>query len=347
VLRARDDSVYYGHGGCIAGGIDVTDTQPELSPVPFDPELRPVIDAFPSSPPGRRSLDTIPASRRAHDASIPLPDLRQGLIQASDRTVAGPEGAPDITVTVYRRSDHQPDRPLLYFIHGGGMIVGNRFTGINIALDWVEKLDVVLATVEYRLAPEARHPAPVEDCYAGLVWYAARAEELGGDPDRLVLVGGSAGGGLAAATAILARDRSKPSVTAQLLMCPMLDDRNETVSSRQYDGIGIWDRQSNELGWTALLGGSRGEPVVAACAAPARLADFARLPPAFIDVGSAEVFRDEAVAYASGLWAAGVQAELHVWAGGFHGFAGIAHHAALSVQARTAQLDWLRRTLAL
>jgi acetyl esterase/lipase len=276
-----------------------------------------------------------------------LPDLRDGLIQPSDHTVAGPAGAPDITLTIYRRSDHQPGRPLLYFIHGGGMIVGNRFTGINTVLDWVEKLDVVLATVEYRLAPEAPHPAPIEDCYAGLVWYAAQGEELGGDPDRLVLVGGSAGGGLAAATAILARDRSKPSVTAQLLMCPMLDDRNETVSSRQYDGIGIWDKQSNELGWTALLGESRGGPDVAPCAAPARLADFSRLPPAFIDVGSAEVFRDEAVAYAAGLWAAGVQAELHVWAGGFHGFAGIAHHAALSVQARTAQMDWLRRTLAL
>jgi acetyl esterase/lipase len=315
--------------------------------VPFDPELQPVIDAFPSPPPGRRNLDTIAASRRAHEASIPLPDLRQGLIEGLDQTVPGPEGAPDITMTIYRRSDHQPGRPLLYFIHGGGMIVGNRFTGINGALDWVDKLDLVLATVEYRLAPEAPHPAPVEDCYAGLVWCAAQAASLGADPDRLVLVGGSAGGGLAAATAILARDRSKPSLTAQLLMCPMLDDRNDTVSSRQYDGIGIWDRQSNELGWTALLGESRGRSDVAPCAAPARLADFGGLPPAFIDVGSAEVFRDEAVAYASGLWAAGVQAELHVWAGGFHGFAGISHDASLSVQARAAQLHWLRRTLAL
>jgi acetyl esterase/lipase len=130
-----------------------------------------------------------------------------------------------------------------------------------------------------------------------------------------------------------------------MLMCPMLDDRNQTVSSHQYDGIGIWDRTNNLFGWSALLGAQPGGPDVSPYAAPARLEDYSGLPPTFIDAGAAEVFRDEAVNYASRLWEAGVQTELHVWAGGFHGFAGLGHNARVSRQARAAQQDWLRRTL--
>jgi acetyl esterase/lipase len=316
-----------------------------MQEVPFDPELQPVIDGFPSPPPGTLTIDALVASRVLFEESVPEGALRGGLIEAADHTVPGQEGAPDLTVTVFRRSDHGSDRPLLYFVHPGGMVVGNRFTSIETALDWVEALDVVVATVEYRLAPESPHPAPVEDCYAGLMWFAEHGGQLGGDRQRLVVVGGSAGGGLAAAVAIMARDREGPAILAQLLMCPMLDDRNDTVSSHQYDGIGIWDRQMNELAWTALLGPSRRAPEVSCYAAPSRLTDFSRLPPAFVDVGSAEVFRDEAVDYASRLWAAGVQAELHVWPGGFHGFAGNSYQAQLSIEARAAQMNWLRRTL--
>jgi acetyl esterase/lipase len=169
---------------------------------------------------------------------------------------------------------------------------------------------------------------------------------LGIDPDRILVVGGSAGGGLAAATSILARDRNGPSIRAQILLCPMLDDRNQSVSSHQYVGVGVWDRLNNEVGWTALLGEARGGPAVPPCAAPARLDDFSGLPEAFIDVGSAEVFRDEAVAYASRLWEAGVQAELHVWAGGFHGFTGSVPGAEISREALAAQRSWLKRVLA-
>ena len=315
-----------------------------LMRVPYDPELQPAIDAYPPPPPGGLTLDMVVASRELFDAA-PGPDLRSGLVEAMDHTVAGVDGAPDKVVTVFRRSDCGPARPLMYIVHPGGMVVGNRFTGIDTVLAWVESLDVIVATVEYRLAPESPHPTPAEDCYAGLVWVADHGTELGGDPERLVVVGGSAGGGLAASVAIMARDRAKPTVLAQLLMCPMLDDRNESVSSRQFDGIGIWDRQMNELGWTALLGAGRGGPGVSPYAAPSRLTDFSGLPPAFIDVGSAEVFRDEAVDYATRLWAAGVQAELHVWAGGYHGFASPSNESRLSRQARAAQVNWLKRTL--
>src|ERR1700736_3933445 len=182
-------------GGTAAGGV-MGSTTKRVQRVPYDPELQPVIDGFPSLPPGTVTLDSVVSSRTLFETSVPEGALRGGLIEAADHTVPGPEGAPAITVTVFRRSDHGSRRPLLYFVHPGGMVVGNRFTSIETALDWVETLDVVVATVEYRLAPEAPHPAPVEDCYAGLMWLAEHGEELGGDPQRLVVVGGSAGGGL-------------------------------------------------------------------------------------------------------------------------------------------------------
>ncbi|MFH9740077.1 alpha/beta hydrolase fold domain-containing protein [Streptomyces roseolus] len=225
------------------------------------------------------------------------------------------------------------------------MIIGDRFTGMANVLDWALEHDAVVVSLDYRLAPEHPAPAPVEDACAGFVWTAAHAAELGIDPERILLAGTSAGGGLAAGVALLARDRKGPQALAQLLMSPMLDDRDETVSMRQYSGTGSWSRESNTTGWTALLGASRGTEAVSAYSAPARAEDLSGLPPAFIDVGSAEVFRDEDVAYASGLWAAGVQVELHVWAGGFHIFDGAAPSAALSTAALAARTAWVRRTL--
>ncbi|ADH67642.1 MULTISPECIES: alpha/beta hydrolase [Nocardiopsis] len=232
----------------------------------------------------------------------------------------------------------------LYWIHGGGMIMGShRGTEIPGLLETAHELDLALISVDYRLAPEHPHPTPVEDCYAGLTWITDNATDLGLDPTRIVIGGGSAGGGLAAATTLLARDRGGPALQGQLLICPMLDDRNDTVSSHQMAGTGVWDRTSNATGWTALLGTHAGGPDVSPHAAPARAQDLSGLPPAFLDVGSAETFRDEVVDYASRIWQAGGSAELHVWPGGFHGFDGIAPQAALSRSARAQRLPWLRR----
>jgi acetyl esterase/lipase len=225
------------------------------------------------------------------------------------------------------------------------MIIGNRWLGVVGFLDWAERFNGVIVTVEYRLAPEFPDPYPVEDCYAGLVWTAENAAELGIDPNRLLIGGGSAGGGLAAGTTLLARDRRGPGLIGQLLIYPMLDDRDESVSTRQIDGIGVWDRGSNITGWTALLGGRKGTDDVSIYAAPARATDLTGLPPAFIDCGSAEVFRDEDVDYATRLWAAGVQAELHVWAGGFHGFDMFAPHTAVAQAMLAARDDWVNRLL--
>jgi acetyl esterase/lipase len=274
-------------------------------------------------------------------------DLRRGgTYEVTSVTVPGPAGAPDIALLICRPSGVTTAVPALYHIHGGGMMIGDNRTGLPSMLNHAVELGMAVVSVEYRLAPETQHPGPVEDCYAGLAWTVDHAAELGIDPARVIVGGGSAGGGLAAAVALLARDRGGPALIGQLLMCPMLDDRNSSPSSAQMAGLGVWDHAANEVGWTALLGDARGGPDVSPYAAPARAADLSGLPPAFIDVGSAETFRDEDVAYASRIWQAGGSAELHVWPGGFHGFTVAVPGAAISRAAAAAQLSWLRRLLA-
>ncbi|MEU9400808.1 alpha/beta hydrolase [Streptomyces sp. SID4985] len=317
-------------------------------PPPFDPELAPVLEPFKDAPP--LTPDGIAAARQTAEA-VP-PDLLDvtlgGAFVAEDRTVPGPEGAPDISLLICRPADAAPGArlPVIYHVHGGGMVLGTNRAGVDAPLHWARDLGgAVVVSVEYRLAPEHPYPAPVEDVYAGFLWTARNAEDLGGDPDRIVLAGASAGGGLTAALALLLRDRQGPPVLGQLLMYPMLDDRNDTGSSHQMAGVDVWDRSANETGWSALLGERRGGPDVPPYAAPARATDLTRLPPAFLDVGSAETFRDEVVAYASRIWGCGGVAELHVWPGGFHGFDGLAPKTALSRTARAARFDWLRRLL--
>jgi acetyl esterase/lipase len=312
---------------------------------PFDAELGATLGALGDLIAPTLTPDMIEGMRESFVVA-PVEDLLSGRpVTHFERTIPGPLGAPDLTVSVFQRTDHAPGGPGIYHIHGGGMVMGDRFLGADSLIDWVEQLDAVAVSVEYRLAPENPDPAPVEDCYAGLEWMAANAEELGVDPERLVVAGASAGGGLAAGVALMSRDRGGPALAGQLLIYPMLDDRNESLSSHQFDGIGVWDRTSNDTGWDALLGDRRKTSQVSIYAAPARAADLSNLPPAFIDVASAEVFRDEDVAYASTIWACGGDAELHVWPGGFHGFDIFFPQAVLSVLAREARTRWLRRIL--
>ncbi|MDX3311765.1 alpha/beta hydrolase [Streptomyces sp. NPDC054884] len=319
-------------------------------PPPFDPELAAALELIKDVIQPGMAMEDIEAIRQGPGMALlsQLDLTAGGTFEVEDRTVPGPEGAPGISLLICRPVGPAPGRPrpVVYHVHGGGMVLGNNRAGVDVALDWARALDMVVVSVEYRLAPEHPHPAPVEDVYAGLLWTAEHAEELGADPDRIVIAGTSAGGGLTAALALLLRDRGGPRPIGQLLMCPMLDDRNDTVSSHQMAGLGVWDRTANDTGWTALLGAARGGPDVSPYAAPARAEDLSGLPPAFLDVGSAETFRDEVVGYASRIWQAGGIAELHVWPGGFHGFDGFAPQATLSKSARAAHLDWLRRLLA-
>ncbi|MFJ4647020.1 alpha/beta hydrolase [Streptomyces bobili] len=319
-------------------------------PPPFDPELAAALELIKDMITPGMSMEDIETVRRSPGiALLAQVDLTAGgAFEVEDRTVPGAEGSPEISLLICRPTAPAPDRPrpVVYHVHGGGMVLGTNRVGVDQILDWARELDMVVVSVEYRLAPEHPYPAPVDDVYAGLLWTAEHAKELGADPERIVIAGASAGGGLTAALALLLRDRGGPRPVGQVLLCPMLDDRNDTPSSHQMAGLGVWDRTANETGWTALLGEVRGGPDVSPYAAPARAEDLSGLPPAFLDVGSAETFRDEVVAYASRIWQAGGVAELHVWPGGFHGFDGFAPQATVSRAARTAQLEWLRRLLA-
>ncbi|MYZ09765.1 alpha/beta hydrolase fold domain-containing protein [Streptomyces sp. SID2999] len=317
-------------------------------PPPFDPELAVALRAINQVvPPGLTSDQILPARQSPAMRGMTAAELTMdGAFETEDRTVPGPEGAPDISLLICRPTAPAPGpRPVLYYTHGGGMVLGNNRVGVELPLTWARELGAVVVSVEYRLAPEHPHPAPVEDVYAGLLWTAAHAGELGGDPERIVTAGTSAGGALTAALGLLLRDREGPRPAGQMLLCAMLDDRNDTPSTHQMAGLGVFDRTANETGWTALLGERRGGPDVSPYAAPARAEDLTGLPPTFLDVGSADTLRDEVVAFASRLWQSGGDTELHVWPGGFHSFPGFAPGATLSRSARVTQVDWLRRLL--
>ena len=316
---------------------------PRPLPVPpFDTELKSVLDRL------KEAIPTVALSQiaavRAAMASPAVESLLHGRpIHHEEKTIPVPGG--EIVLSTFRLSDHHPGGLGIYHVHGGGMIMGDRFSGAATYLEWVEQLDAVVVSVEYRLAPEFPDPTPVSDSYAGLLWTAAHSEELGFDPGRLVVAGASAGAGIAAGISLKARDDDGPALAGSLLMCPMLDHRDATTSSRQMDGVGLYDRAANKLRWRALLGTRARTGEVSHYASPSRAHDLSGLPPTFVDVGSAEVFRDEAVAYAARIWEQGGIAELHVWPGGFHGFDVFAPHARLSVEARAAQLNWLRRVV--
>ncbi|MFF3371431.1 alpha/beta hydrolase [Streptomyces sp. NPDC002680] len=310
----------------------------------LDPELRELLADMPLM--SQLSPEILAQLRRL--PSTPVESLlsdRQ--VDRREVTVPAKDGAP-IPLSVF--SPANTDRtstaaPCVYWMHGGGMVMGDRFSQIDIPLEWLDEFGAVVVSVDYRLAPEATGTALVDDCYQGLLWVAEHSAELGIDPARIVVAGASAGGGLAAGVALLARDLGTPTIAAQMLICPMLDHRNTSTSSRQYSGgPGVWTREMNEFGWRAVLGDLTGQEIPA-YVSPALADDLSGLPTTYLDTGSAEVFRDEVTDYATRIWAAGGQAELHVWAGGFHGFDALYPHARISASARRTRTAWLTRLL--
>jgi acetyl esterase/lipase len=217
----------------------------------------------------------------------------------------------------YTKAGAKPGAAVLY-IHGGGMISGNLDLYHAVVCEYVQATGVPMLGVEYRLAPEHPHPTPVEDCFAALSWLAGTAPDLSVDPQRIAVMGDSAGGGLAAAVALLARDRGLP-LARQILIYPMLDDRNTVPDAALAPFVG-WTYENNLTGWCALLGAARGGAHVPPTAAPARATDLRNLAPAYMEVGELDIFRDEDIEYARRLAASGVSVELHVHAGVPHGF---------------------------
>ncbi|KAI0437071.1 Alpha/Beta hydrolase protein [Xylaria telfairii] len=260
-------------------------------------------------------------------------------------SVSGADGPlPAIVLKSKSQAKISKSHPGILFFHGGGRVMGNVYVGLAAVSEFVKELDAIIVSVGYRLSPDFPGIAAVEDCYSSLVWMSENLSAFDIDPSRFIVAGVSAGAGLAAGALLMSRDRKGPNVAAQLLVCPMLDDRFMTLSSRQFEnGRGFytaWGRYA----WNCVLGEDTERGDVSYYLAPGRAQDLSDLPPAYIDAGSGEPFRDEDIAYATKLWECGVQADLHIWGGGCHGF-DLFFPTELGAQAVRARDSWLRRVL--
>ncbi len=251
-------------------------------------------------------------------------------------------GQPAIRVRLYRPEALRRPAPALYWIHGGGFVQGAPEQDDRTCIAFARELGIVVASVDYRLAPGHPFPAPLDDVYAGLQWLAGNAGRLGVDPRRIMVGGASAGGGLAAGLTLLARDRGVVSPVFQLLVYPMLDDRTVLRTGVDTTYLRGWIPQNNRFGWSAYLGREPGGPGVSDYAAPARCEDLSGLPPAWIGVGTNDLFHDEDVDYARRLREAGVACELFVVDGAFHGFDAIFSGSGVAREFLRAQIEALR-----
>ncbi|MFI7166293.1 alpha/beta hydrolase [Rhodococcus erythropolis] len=307
----------------------------------IDPEARqPLEQLLQALPGGFNSIPDI-TQRRAvvmqmgaasRSALEPNPN-----VAVEDRLVPGPEGAPDVPVRIYRPSAVTSELPGIFYIHGGGMALGSIDSEDLSAAKLSEEVGAVVVSTGYRKAPEESHPAQLNDCYAALTWMVKSANELGVDTERIALYGGSAGGNLTIAVAMTARDNGFPEINFMMPLYPMIDDRNETPSSHEITDIGIWDRSANIEAWKWFLGDRPADEF----SAPSRAENLAGLPPAFIDVGELDVFRDEDIAFAQKLIQSGVPTEFHIYPGVYHASETFAPTAAVS------QRMWVNRLAAL
>ncbi|KAF1982046.1 alpha/beta-hydrolase [Aulographum hederae CBS 113979] len=266
----------------------------------------------------------------------------------TEHSVPGPDNNTVILSVFAPKKGTGSARPALYHIHGGGMVSGNRFTAVTPVIDLLEGIDCVVVSVEHRLAPETRAPGPAEDCYAGLVWLSENAASMGIDPAAIVVFGVSGGGALAAATCLMARDRKCPAIPikAQMLYSPLLDDRCESLSDRQFEYGNPANTSWIRSIWQLILGEARGSNKITPYQAPARETDLSNLPPTYIDAAECEVFRDSAVAFATELWRCGTTCELHIWPGAWHGFDMLNDPNVLLIQmANEAKSNWLKRVM--
>jgi acetyl esterase/lipase len=294
-----------------------------LPPHLIHPELRaavPMIEKFGNSGPPMTRV-SLPAMRSGKNPFMQPPHSD---VPYERRVIPEGKAHPDVPIYIINAKPGT-SRPAILHTHGGGYVLGKAEDGIRALQELSKTLDCVAVSVDYRLAPETSYAGSIEDNYAGLKWLYANAAELGADRNKIAVMGESAGGGHAALLAITARDRGEVPLAFQCLIYPMLDDRTGTTRGvPPHVGTLIWTRSSNAFGWECFLGTAPGKASAPKNAVPARVANLKGLPPAFIGVGTLDLFHDEDVDYAQRLNAAGVNTELIVIPGAFHGFDGIA-----------------------
>lgn len=295
----------------------------------IDPELRESLALFPPL-----NLDNIVETRKAlaemkTAVQIPIDES----ISVYDQMIPGPDDNPALRVRIYEPKKRTETLPGFLWIHGGGYVLGSPDGDDLLCQRFVLEANCVVVSVDYRLAPEHPYPAPVEDCYAALQWFAKHARELGVDRTRIGIGGASAGGGLTAGLSLLARDRKGPEICFQMPLYPMIDDRNNSPSSLEITGHMVWNHDLNEKGWSMYLNGANGTDDVPPYAAAARATDYSGLPFTYTCVGQLDPFRDETLDYVTRLCRAGVDVEFHLYPGCYHGFEGISPNAAVSQRA--------------
>lgn len=287
----------------------------------IDPDLLPGLDLF---PPFELDGADLQALRLAAAEALPSPaTYAQKNVSVETVSIPGPVGAPNMQLILYRPLNAKLPVPVFLSIHGGGYVFGSAAEMGPANVRTAMELGCLVASPEYRLAPETRAPGPAEDCYAALRWLNAHAEALGLDVGRIAVGGMSAGAGLAASLALLVRDRGEMSLCFQRLIYPMLDDRTACSPSQEtnaFTGEFVWTRASNRFAWRAYLGQDPGTENISQYAAAARATDLGGLPPTYMTVGMLDLFLEECMAYAQRLMKAGVQTELHVLPGAYHGF---------------------------
>ncbi len=306
-----------------------------------DPELRDAL--VPTLPLTTETL----AQRRAESlkaaAAIPRPDLTD--IATDEISVPSAFGADPIRVLTYRPLGAQTSLPAIVHVHGGGFVMGSPEMKDAENRLFASELKCAIYSVDYRLAPEAPHPLPLQDIYSVFAWLHANAAELGVDPARIGIKGESGGGGLAAGVALYARDHAGPKFAFQHLIYPMIDDRS-AVRDDLNPNVGefVWTKGSNHFGWRSLLAKEPGSGDVSPYAAPSRATSLAGLPPTYISVGDLDLFLEENIEYALRLTRAGVPVECHVYPGAYHGFYRVTG-ARVTRQAERDTREALRRFL--
>jgi len=306
-----------------------------------DPDLRPLLEILPQIDLDESILPLVRETEFPFERDLQA----EARVESTTHRAPVPADAPDVTLSVFRPVAASGALPCLYHIHGGGYVAGSVASAEPIYRPLAERLDCVVVSVDYRLAPETPFPGGIEDCYAGLKWVFDEAGALGIDRDRVGVTGESAGGGLAAALALLARDRGGPQLAFQHLIYPMLDDRSCVhPDPHPFTGEFVWSRQNNHFGWASLLGVAPGSEGVSPYAAPARATDLSGLPPTFISTAALDLFLEEDLEFARRLTRAGVPVELHVYPGAYHGF-DFFTQAPVGLEARRVSVEALRRAL--